>query len=54
MLTSRLEFHHVIPWAQGGRHTVENTTLRCSCHNRLAAEQDFDRAHLARVARARR
>jgi hypothetical protein len=30
---SRLEFHHVRPFAEGGPPTVENVQLRCQPHN---------------------
>jgi 5-methylcytosine-specific restriction endonuclease McrA len=39
--TSRLELHHLKPFAKGGEQTVANLALRCSAHNALAAEQDF-------------
>jgi hypothetical protein len=32
-----LEFHHVVPYAAGGRPTVENIHLRCRAHNRYEA-----------------
>jgi hypothetical protein len=32
-----LEFHHVIPYAVGGKATVENIQLRCRAHNRYEA-----------------
>jgi hypothetical protein len=31
--TGRLEFHHVIPFADGGPTSVENLALRCQAHN---------------------
>lgn len=31
--TSRLEFHHVTPFAHGGPTAVENLMLRCHAHN---------------------
>jgi hypothetical protein len=34
----RLEFHHVKPFAEGGRATVENIGLRCALHNRHEAD----------------
>ena len=34
-----LEFHHVIPFADGGATTVENLQLRCRAHNTYEAEQ---------------
>ncbi len=39
--TCYLELHHIVPFARDGRETVENLTLRCRCHNGLAAEEDF-------------
>ena len=40
---SRLEFHHITPFALLREHTVEGITLRCRAHNAFAAEQDFGR-----------
>jgi len=39
--TGLLEFHHVVPYADGGATTAENLELRCSAHNRYEAEQWF-------------
>jgi hypothetical protein len=39
--TGLLEFHHVIPYANGGPTTVENLELRCAAHNQYEAEQCF-------------
>ncbi len=36
-----LEFHHVEPYAAGGRTVVENLELRCRAHNVYEAEQYF-------------
>jgi len=36
-----LEFHHVQPYAVGGRTVVENIELRCRAHNVHEAEQYF-------------
>ena len=36
-----LEFHHKKPYAQGGRATVENISLRCRRHNQYEAELVF-------------
>lgn len=33
-----LEFHHVVPWADGGQTTIENLQLRCRAHNAYEAE----------------
>lgn len=37
----RIEYHHVVPYAAGGKTTCENIELRCSAHNRYEAEQCF-------------
>ena len=44
--TGRLEFHHRLPFAEGGEATVDNTSLRCTRHNTLEAERwfNFDQA----------
>ena len=34
----RLEYHHVIPFSEGGEATAENIQLRCHTHNQLEAE----------------
>jgi 5-methylcytosine-specific restriction endonuclease McrA len=39
--TGRLEFHHVVPYAEGGATTLENLELRCAAHNRYEAQQWF-------------
>ena len=36
-----LEFHHVVPFADGGPTTAENLQLRCRAHNVYEAEQHF-------------
>jgi hypothetical protein len=36
-----LEFHHVIPYALGGRATIDNISLRCRRHNQYEAELVF-------------
>ena len=36
-----LEFHHVIPFAEGGSTSVENLQLRCRAHNAYEAEEYF-------------
>jgi hypothetical protein len=50
--TAHLELHHLVPFARGGEHRLDNLTLRCRAHNALAAEQDFgtDFVALARDA----
>ncbi len=39
--TGLLEFHHVVPYADGGATTAENLELRCAAHNRYEAERWF-------------
>src|SRR5262249_9698755 len=39
--TGLLEFHHVVPFATGGKATVGAIELRCAAHNRYEAEQHF-------------
>jgi len=36
-----LEFHHIIPYALGGRATIDNISLRCRRHNQYDAELVF-------------
>jgi hypothetical protein len=36
-----LEFHHIEPYARGGRATVQTIALRCRPHNQYEAEQEF-------------
>ena len=39
--TGFLEFHHVVPFADGGETTSSNIELRCRAHNAYEAEQWF-------------
>jgi hypothetical protein len=52
--TAHLELHHLVPFARGGEHRLENVTLRCRAHNALAAEQDFGRHFVALACDASR
>jgi len=45
-----LEFHHIVPYALGGRATVDNISLRCRRHNQHEAELVFG-PHGASVVR---
>jgi 5-methylcytosine-specific restriction endonuclease McrA len=36
-----LEFHHIVPFADGGLATVENIQLRCRAHNQYESDQWF-------------
>ncbi len=46
-----LEFHHLEPWAQTGRHSIDGIALRCRAHNQYAARLDFGEAQMARFRR---
>ena len=50
----RLEFHHLVPFAQGGDHSPSNVTLRCAGHNAYQAVLDFGAAFMARKRRGAR
>ena len=43
----RLEFHHTVPFGQGGDHSESAITLRCSSHNAYQAELDYGAAFMA-------
>jgi 5-methylcytosine-specific restriction endonuclease McrA len=36
-----LEFHHIVPFADGGSATVENIQLRCRAHNQYESDRWF-------------
>jgi hypothetical protein len=40
--TGRLEFHHVLPFADGGPTDVDNLALRCRAHNQFESLSMFD------------
>jgi hypothetical protein len=46
-----LEFHHRIPYADGGQATVENIELRCRRHNQFEAELIFAAEPMTRSKR---
>jgi hypothetical protein len=57
--THRVEFHHIIPFARGGRPTASNISVRCKSHNQHEARLDFgderiDRAIAVSKPRARK
>ena len=47
---SFLEFHHVVPYATGGRATTDNIELRCRAHNEHESEQFFAGRNLRGVS----
>ncbi|MFT4572015.1 MAG: hypothetical protein ACI8TX_003371 [Hyphomicrobiaceae bacterium] len=44
--TRNLEYHHKIPFAQGGQHELSNIELRCHGHNQYQADLDFGRSFM--------
>ena len=52
--THQLELHHIVPFARGGAHTAENTSLWCHAHNLHEARRDFGETHMARAIGGRR
>lgn len=48
-----LEYHHLKPFARGGKTSVANVTLRCHRHNAHAAEIDYGRELLDARRRGR-
>lgn len=50
--TGFLEFHHVRPYAAGGRAVVENIELRCKAHNGYEAELFFGESFIVRETRS--
>jgi 5-methylcytosine-specific restriction endonuclease McrA len=51
--THRLEFDHVIPWAEWGPSTVENLRLLCGRHNAMAAKREFGERCMRRYRHGR-
>jgi 5-methylcytosine-specific restriction endonuclease McrA len=49
-----LELDHVIPFARGGKPTVDNLRVRCRPHNLWYAEQTFGRDHIEEQIHLRR
>ena len=46
-----VEYHHIIPYARGGQHSLQNIALACKAHNQLQADIDYGRAHQERFRR---
>lgn len=46
-----LEMHHVVPFAAGGKATVDNIQLRCRAHNSYEAEKYFGKKHAKAASR---
>lgn len=52
--TSRLEFHHLVPYAAGGETTTDQLTLRCRAHHDVQTRRDFGDAHVTEAIARRR
>ena len=37
----RIEFDHIVPFALGGEHSVENLRLRCFAHSQWHSIEEF-------------
>jgi hypothetical protein len=48
----QLEFHHVEPYARGGKAVVANIQLMCRTHNAFLAERDYGVAHMERFRKS--
>ena len=44
-----LELDHVVPFARGGDHSLDNLRLLCRSHNGYAAEGEYGRELIAEV-----
>lgn len=44
-----LEFHHVVPYSEGGAASVDNIQLRCRAHNGYEFERAFGRGKMLEV-----
>jgi hypothetical protein len=49
----RLEYHHRLPYAMGGRGTLRDVCLMCPAHNQYEAEHDFGGVAISRHRSAR-
>jgi 5-methylcytosine-specific restriction endonuclease McrA len=52
--THRLEFDHIVPWADWGGETEANLRVTCAAHNRLAARRAFGERIMARYSGVRK
>ena len=51
--TGLLEYHQVVPFAEGGETSVSNLELRCRAHNQYEADVWFGVAAVPMVREAR-
>lgn len=51
--TGLLEFDHTVPFARGGRATVEGMRLLCDRHNQFEAERAFGKGFMQEKRQAR-
>jgi len=50
---AHLQFHHDLPFAKGGSHSVANIRLTCAVHNAYFARRDYGAAHIQAAIDAR-
>lgn len=50
----QVEFHHEVPFAKGGKHSIDNIQLRCRAHNQWQADRDFGEDFMTMKRRKRR
>jgi hypothetical protein len=43
----QVEFHHCVPYARGGPHSVDNIELRCRAHNQYEADLEYGALFMA-------
>jgi len=49
--TWNLEIDHIMPFARGGGHSIENLRLRCAAHNQLEAEKTYGKEFMIQKRR---
>jgi len=50
---AHLQFHHELPFARGGPHSVDNVRLLCAVHNAHVARRDYGAEHIQAAIDAR-
>lgn len=49
----QIEFHHLLPYARGGTHEIDNIELRCRAHNQYEAELEYGALFMERHRHSR-
>ncbi len=50
--THLIQLEHILPFAKGGAHTLQNLTLHCANHNQFNMREKFMQEHFSRKARS--